>query len=110
MKKIHISTFEVAPIYSTFCSVNTGGRTDCGAVLTGNSDVIGSPDQDGDGHYENLVNCLWIIQMHDDNVIVFDVLEMDIQMESSNEILNCRADYLEVFMHLNSDANTKCLK
>ena len=94
---------------TTVYPVNTGERADCGAVLTGHSDVIGSPDQDGDGHYENLVNCLWIIQMHDDKVIVFDILEIDIQMESSNENLNCKADYLEVFMHLNKHANTKCL-
>ena len=69
-------------------------------MLTGHSDLIGSPDQDGDGHYENLVNCLWTIQLHDDYVIVFDILEMDIHRESPNEMLKCNTDYLEVLLHM----------
>ena len=81
---------------SNICIVYTGGRTKCGAVLTGHSEVIVSPDQDGDGHYETSVNCLWTIQLHDDYVIVFNILEMDIQMESPLERPKCKADYLEV--------------
>ena len=81
------------------CTLNTaytGGSTECGTVLTGPSDVIESPDQDGDGHYENFVNCLWTLRLHDDSVIVFDIFEMDIQMESKIKTFNCTADYLEV--------------
>ena len=65
-------------------------------MLTGPSGAIESPDQDGDGLYENLVNCLWTINLHDDYVIAFDIIEFDIQMESGTSTLHCTGDYLEV--------------
>ena len=73
-------------------SLRLGGDTHCGAVLTGQSDNIISPDKSGSGTYDNFVACLWTIQLQDDFVIVFVISEIDIQMDSST----CKTDYLEV--------------
>ena len=73
-------------------SYRLGGDKHCGAVLTVPSDTITSPDNSGSGTYDNFVDCLWTIQLPDDFVIVFDITEIDIQMDSST----CKADYLEV--------------
>ena len=69
-----------------------GGNTDCGATLTEPTDIIVSPDQTGNGKYDNFVDCLWTIQLQDDLVIVFHITEMDIQMVTSA----CKFDVLEV--------------
>ena len=73
-------------------SLRLGGDTHCGAVLTGSSDIIISPDKSGSGTYDNFVDCLWTIQLQDDFVIVFVITEIDIQMDSPT----CKTDYLEV--------------
>ena len=55
-------------------------------------------DRDKDGFYDTNVECQWSILLGDDNVIVFEVLEMDIQ-----DSAKCSADSLTVraTVHLN---------
>lgn len=55
-------------------------------------------DRDKDGFYDTNVECQWSILLGDDNVIVFEVLEMDIQ-----DSAKCSADSLTVraTIHLN---------
>ena len=74
------------------CFHHVGRESNCGEVLTGPSDIIVSPDKSGSGSYDNFVDCMWIIQLDDDSVIVFEVKDLDIQMDS----FICKADYLEV--------------
>ena len=55
-------------------------------------------DRDKDGFYDTNVECQWSILLGDDNVVVFEVLEMDIQ-----DSAKCSADSLTVraTIHLN---------
>lgn len=71
---------------------------ECGRILTEPTQHIAPPDRDKDGFYDTTVDCQWSIMLGDDNVIVFEVLEMDIQ-----DAAKCSADSVTVraTIHLN---------
>ena len=63
----------------------------CGEEIHEPSGVIVSPDSNGDGYYDNNVNCHWTIVVADDNVIRYAFIYFEV--ESSN---NCDKDVLSV--------------
>ena len=51
----------------------------CGKTLTNLAGVITSPDLDGDGKYEDMMECYWIIKAVESHVIILQVLEMELE-------------------------------
>ena len=67
----------------------------CGDKIHEPSGVIVSPDRNGDGYYDNNVNCHWTITVADDHVIRYALVHFDV--EYSNE---CDKDVLWVCVHI----------
>ena len=64
----------------------------CSGEMTSSSEMIASIDEDSDGFYDGLLDCLWTVRLNTDKVITFEFREMDIHMRSSA----CSEDYIEV--------------
>ena len=56
-----------------------------------------SPDTDGDGTYDNDVDCLWTIEAPEDKLIGIEVLTMDIE----SAYRACFFDFLSVIIRTN---------
>ena len=58
--------------------------------------MIASIDEDLNGLYDNALDCLWIVRLSPDKIIIFKLLEMNIRSHTTR----CDGDYLEVtFRH-----------
>ena len=55
-----------------------------------------SPDTDGDGKYDNDVDCLWTIEAPEDKLIGIEVLTMDIEPGRRT----CFFDFLAVIYNM----------
>ena len=51
----------------------------CGGILNATSGFIVPPDLDGDGQYDSLLSCHWLIAAPYDKLIEFQVLYVDIK-------------------------------
>ena len=72
------------------CFIHFLGAT-CGGVRTDSQGELRSLDSDGDGQYDNKVDCLWSLTAPMDQHIVLQILSMDIEEEYA-----CLFDFLEV--------------
>ena len=63
----------------------------CGCNLTAPSGWLTSPDADGDGSYENDLDCYWRIIADEGTLIEFKFLEMEIEHHGS-----CIYDFVQV--------------
>ncbi|XP_013388746.1 cubilin-like [Lingula anatina] len=70
----------------------------CGGFLNGTQGRFGSFDIDGDGLYEDNLNCVWQIVGQDNKVLNLTFEPMDIEADNT-----CDYDYLEVRDGLTSD-------
>ena len=51
----------------------------CGGQIRDFPGVLRSPDNDGDGLYENSLSCYWTIIADEDHVVEFSIYELDLQ-------------------------------
>ena len=51
----------------------------CGGILNATSGFIVPPDLDGDGQYDSLLRCNWLIVALEEKLIEFQVLYVDIE-------------------------------
>ena len=63
----------------------------CGGILTANSGVIMSVDRDGDGMYDNNLECVWVIVAPNTTLIELVFSSMEIEWHK-----NCESDYVRV--------------
>ncbi|KAJ8306830.1 hypothetical protein KUTeg_014914, partial [Tegillarca granosa] len=75
----------------------TGPRQGCGGVLNGTSGRFSSVDGDGDGLYENNLNCKWIIFVGDNKLVRLTIEDMEIEEAA------CRFDYIKVHDGISDD-------
>ena len=62
----------------------------CGGILTNTTNSIVAPDRDGDGQYDNNLNCLWAIIAPRDHVIELEFRDLDLE-----ETDTCDFDVIE---------------
>ncbi|KAJ8306835.1 hypothetical protein KUTeg_014919 [Tegillarca granosa] len=74
-----------------------GPRQGCGGVLNGTSGRFSSVDGDGDGLYENNLNCKWIIFVGDNKLVRLTIEDMEIEEAA------CRFDYIKVHDGISED-------
>ena len=65
----------------------------CGETLKAPSGRISSPDEDNDGNYENLMHCLWTIEVEASYIIEIHIPLLDIEIS-----VDCNGDRLQVNM------------
>ena len=63
----------------------------CGGILNETSGSIRSVDRDGDGLYDNNLECVWVIVAPEATVIELKILYMDIEWHKT-----CDSDYVRV--------------
>ena len=68
-----------------------GSEAECGGLVVEPEGEIRTLDTDGDGHYENLLNCLWVIVAPEYYQIKLSFHEFDIEFS-----LVCSFDVLRV--------------
>ena len=73
--------------------VYLGVSTDCGGVITDMAGWFRPLDKDGDGYYENNLNCDWLIIAEEGHLIQLNIGDMQIEEEA-----NCEYDFLKVSM------------
>ena len=74
-----------------FCVTVPDIAWECGDQLTNTTGWIRSVDGNGDGLYENNIDCTWIIKAPDFYILEFTVLSMNIEPD-----VICSYDYLKV--------------
>ena len=73
------------------CIYTLGKLDDCGKVLTHPEGEIFTPDNDGDGYYDNEITCDWTIVTDKENIVWLFIQKLDIEKERK-----CRFDMLQV--------------
>ena len=63
--------------------------------------MLRSPDNDGDGLYENSLSCYWTIIADEDHVVEFSIYELDLQPDCMDFI------FLRVSSKTEQNKNTK---
>ena len=71
----------------------TERERDCGELLTDQSGVFHSPDNDNNGVYENGQDCLWTLTALEGQVIYLKFIKFDLE-DGENNI--CAYDFVEV--------------
>ena len=80
-------------VYShLFCYTDNENET-CGGMITDRSGLITAPDNDEDGFYDFNVECVWLIKVASDSVIVYQILDVEIGEASTD---SCEGDVLSV--------------
>ena len=84
-------TSAVSALIVFFIFIGSDFNKSCGSRLTSASGWIRSPDTDGDGLYENNLDCWWIIVADIYQAITINITAMDIEGD-----VWCGYDYLKV--------------
>ncbi|XP_070174131.1 cubilin-like [Littorina saxatilis] len=77
-----------------------GPQNGCGGVVNRTSGVIRSFDADGDGSYENGLDCYWTIFVSQNKIVYLNVTDLDIE----NGGLSCIYDYVAVYDGMSANA------
>lgn len=89
-------------VYSAGPSSGCGGEETIGS----NPIMIQSPDVNGVGRYDDLLDCHWLVQAADSHYIIINVVSIDVtdcnttSINNSSRSSDCMCDYVEVILQM----------
>lgn len=72
-----------------------GPQHGCGGILNQTNGQITSFDADGDGNYENYLDCRWTIYVGPNMLVTLNITNMDLEFGA-----DCIYDYLAVCIYV----------